>query len=255
MIQSKARLDEAEALCSDEESDRIGQARKALLAAEAAHKPHKADYDYQSNIPSPRGAAGPLRVEMRLVEVSHLRNSCVPCRRAGDNPPARSRRQPSFVTLRLHFSGTAPSASHAGCWHRTANRTDGLKHRPNRVGDCNVPKVSHALIVGTLPISVAALRTVVSVSYLHRPHVNRRHELAVCASRSATRRAPDWNVSLSGFQNRRRKKKLNCHQLVFPDEAFQRVGDRRWPFSRIWRTRHFECAMCTWRMVDASARS
>lgn len=78
VIQAKARLDEAEAtLRRTQKLIEVGAgAGKDLVAAEAAYKSAKADYDYQNNISVNREVQqARAEVETSRVEVTHLRNS------------------------------------------------------------------------------------------------------------------------------------------------------------------------------------
>jgi len=78
VLQAKARLDEAEAtLRRTQKLVELGAgAGKDLLAAEAAYKTAKAEYDYQSNISLNREVQeARAEVETARVEVSHIRNS------------------------------------------------------------------------------------------------------------------------------------------------------------------------------------
>jgi cobalt-zinc-cadmium efflux system membrane fusion protein len=87
LIQAKARLDEAEAtLRRTQKLIELGAgAGKDLIAAEAAYKTAKAEYDYQNNISLNREVQqAKAEVETSRVEVLHLRNSL---RALGANVP------------------------------------------------------------------------------------------------------------------------------------------------------------------------
>jgi cobalt-zinc-cadmium efflux system membrane fusion protein len=110
VIQAKARLDEAEAtLRRTQRLIELGAgAGKDLIAAEAAQKSAKADYDYQSNISINREVQqARSEVEIARVEVSHLRNSL---RALGaelaEDTQGRVAHDTSLVALRSPVSGT-----------------------------------------------------------------------------------------------------------------------------------------------------
>lgn len=78
VIQSKARLEEAEATLRRTQKliETGAGAGKDLIAAEAAYKSAKAEYDYQSNISVNRDVQqARAEVETSKVEAQHLRNS------------------------------------------------------------------------------------------------------------------------------------------------------------------------------------
>jgi multidrug efflux pump subunit AcrA (membrane-fusion protein) len=110
VIQAKARLDEAEAtLRRTKRLIELGAgAGKDLLAAEAAHKTAKADYDYQSNISINREVQqARSEVEIARVEVSHLRNSLRTLgAELGENTHGKIAHDTSLIAMRAPVSGT-----------------------------------------------------------------------------------------------------------------------------------------------------
>lgn len=110
VIQARAKLDEAEATLRRTRRliDLGAGAGKDLVAAEAAHKSAKAEYDYQNNINVNREVQqAQAEVETARVDVAHLRQSLVTL---GD-PVAETGRDEhrtdiSLVTLRAPVSGT-----------------------------------------------------------------------------------------------------------------------------------------------------
>lgn len=109
VLQAKARLDEAEAaLRRTQKLMELGAgAGKDLVAAEAAYKTAKAEYEYQSNVSLNREVQqAQAEVETSRVEVSHLRNSL---RSLGADLPegehATTRHDISLVVLRAPTSG------------------------------------------------------------------------------------------------------------------------------------------------------
>lgn len=107
LIQAKARLDEAEAtLRRTQKLIEIGAgAGKDLIAAEAAYKTAKAEYDYQNNISLNREVQqAKAEVETSRVEVLHLRNSL---RALGANVPKDERKKVEHNTSTLAL--VAPS--------------------------------------------------------------------------------------------------------------------------------------------------
>lgn len=110
VIQAKAKLDEAEAtLRRTRRLIELGAgAGKDLVAAEAAHKSAKAEYDYQNNISVNREVQqAQAEVETARVDVAHLRQSLVTL---GDPVAGTGRDEHradiSLVTLRAPVSGT-----------------------------------------------------------------------------------------------------------------------------------------------------
>ncbi|MCM3901220.1 MAG: efflux RND transporter periplasmic adaptor subunit, partial [Pyrinomonadaceae bacterium] len=110
LIQAKAKLDEAEAtLRRTRRLIELGAgAGKDLVAAEAAHKTAKAEYDYQSNISVNREVQqAQAEVETARVDVGHLRQSL---QTLGDPVATGSRDEHttniSLVALRAPVSGT-----------------------------------------------------------------------------------------------------------------------------------------------------
>jgi membrane fusion protein, heavy metal efflux system len=110
VIQAKARLDEAEAtLRRTRNLIEVGAgAGKDLIAAEAAYKSAKAEYDYQSNISLNREVQqAKAEVETSRVEVLHLRNSL---RALGANLPKdegkKVEHNTSTIALVAPVSGT-----------------------------------------------------------------------------------------------------------------------------------------------------
>ncbi len=110
VIQAKAKLDEAEATLRRTRRliDLGAGAGKDLIAAEAAHKTAKAEYDYQNNINVNREVQqAQAEVETARVDVAHLRQSLVTL---GDPVAGTGRDEHrtdiSLVTLRAPVSGT-----------------------------------------------------------------------------------------------------------------------------------------------------
>lgn len=110
VIQAKAKLDEAEAtLRRTRRLIELGAgAGKDLVAAEAAYKTAKADYDFQSNISLSREVQqAQAEVETARVDLGHIRQSLVTL---GAHLTQAERDDPreniSLVTVRTHVSGT-----------------------------------------------------------------------------------------------------------------------------------------------------
>ena len=110
LIQAKAKLDETEATLRRTRRlmDLGVGAGKDLIAAEAAHKTAKAEYDYQNNISVNREVQqAQAEVETARVDVAHLRQSLVTL---GDPVAGTGRDEHradiSLVTLRAPVSGT-----------------------------------------------------------------------------------------------------------------------------------------------------
>ena len=110
VIQAKAKLDEAEAtLRRTRRLIELGAgAGKDLVAAEAAYKTAKADYDYQNNISINREVqSARAEVETARVEVLHLRNSLRALGAAIDeNQQGNIRHDTSTIALTAPVSGT-----------------------------------------------------------------------------------------------------------------------------------------------------
>lgn len=106
VIQAQARLDEAEAtLRRTEKLIEVGAgAGKDLIAAQAAFKSAKAEYDYQSNISINKDVqVAKAEVETSRVEASHLRNSL---RALGASTQEDEGKNTSLIALLAPVSGT-----------------------------------------------------------------------------------------------------------------------------------------------------
>jgi cobalt-zinc-cadmium efflux system membrane fusion protein len=109
VLQAKARLDEAEAtLRRTRKLVELGAgAGKDLTAAEAAYKTAKAEYDYQSNISINREVQeARAEVEISRVEALHLRNSLRALGATIDEGKHATRHDTSTIALVAPVSGT-----------------------------------------------------------------------------------------------------------------------------------------------------
>ncbi|HKQ05621.1 MAG TPA: efflux RND transporter periplasmic adaptor subunit [Blastocatellia bacterium] len=110
VIQAKARLDEAEAtLRRTKKLIELGAgAGKDLIAAEAAYKTAKADYDFQSNISLNREVQqARSEVETSRAEVSQLRDSLTALGAVvAEGTHSKSPHDTSIIALRAPVSGT-----------------------------------------------------------------------------------------------------------------------------------------------------
>ncbi len=253
VIQAKARLDEAEAtLRRTQRLIELGAgAGKDLVAAEAAQKTAKADYDYQSNISINREVQqARSEAEIARVEVLHLRNSLsalgAELSEAGDS---KASHDTSLVALRAPVSGAVTERHiNAGAGIEAGKPILTISNISTVWVIANVPEGQvNALRVGTpAEIRSAALGqdaiagrvTYVDTALNEETRTGRvRVEIANPGERLKT----GMFVEV-GFQTGTTATgTAESQELVIPDEAVQRIGDRSVVFvAKAGELGHFE---------------
>ncbi|MEK6407343.1 MAG: efflux RND transporter periplasmic adaptor subunit [Acidobacteriota bacterium] len=238
VIQAKARLDEAEAtLRRTKRLIELGAgAGKDLLAAEAAHKTAKADYDYQSNISINREVQqARSEVEIARVEVSHLRNSL---RTLGaelsESIHIKAPHDTSLVALRAPVSGTVTERFiNAGAGIEAGKPILTVSNISTVWVIANVPEGQvNALRVGTPaeirsaamgPNVIAGRVTYIDTTLNEETRTGRvRVEIANPGERLKVGMFVEvgFQTGTTGAGSAAGK------ELVIPDEAVQRIGDR-----------------------------
>ena len=236
LLQAKAKLDEAEAaLRRTQRLIELGAgAGKDLIAAEAAYKTAKADYDYQSNISLNREVQqAQAEVETARVEVSHLRNSL---RALGADLPAgehvTTRHDTSLVILRAPAAGAVTERLvNAGAGIETGKPLFTVANISNLWVIANVPEAQvRRLRVGTsAQVRAAASEEAISgrVTYID-PTLNeatRTARVRVEMANPGERFKVGSFVEVS-FKTATSGGVASEPALVIPDEAVQRIGER-----------------------------
>lgn len=234
VLQAKAKLDEAEAgLRRTQKLIELGAgAGKDLVAAEAAHKTAKAEYEYQSNISLNREVQqAQAEVETTRVEVSHLRNSL---RALGADLPAgehaTTRHDTSLVILRAPASGAITERLiNAGAGIEAGKPILTVANIANLWVIANVPEAQvRRLRVGT----AAEVRTAGSegavngrITYID-PTLNEATRTARVRVEMAN---PGERFKVGSFVEvsfRTGAGAASEPSLVIPDEAVQRIGEQ-----------------------------
>jgi cobalt-zinc-cadmium efflux system membrane fusion protein len=250
VIQAKARLDEAEAtLRRTQRLIELGAgAGKDLVSAEAAYKTAKADYDYQSNISINRDVQqARSEVDTARVEVLHLRNSL---RALGadlsESSDIKSSHDTSLVALRAPLSGTVTERSvNTGAGIEVGKPILTVSNISTVWVIANVPEGQvNALRVGTpADIRSAALgENTISgrVTYIDTAlnEETRTGRVRVEIANPGERLKIGMFVEV-GFQTGTGT--AESQELVIPDEAVQRIGDRSVVFvNKAGEPGHFE---------------
>jgi cobalt-zinc-cadmium efflux system membrane fusion protein len=238
VLQARARLDEAEAtLRRTQRLMELGAgAGKDLVAAEAAHKSAKADFDYQSNISINREVQqARAEVEIARVEVAHLHNSL---RTLGaelsEDSQSKAPHDTSLVALRAPVSGTVTERHiNAGAGIEVGKPILTISNISTVWVIANVPEGQvNALRVGTpAEIRSAALEQDAiagRVTYIDTTlnEETRTGRVRVEIANPRERLKIGMFVEV-GFQTGATGAGTATGQeLVIPDEAVQRLGDR-----------------------------
>jgi RND family efflux transporter MFP subunit len=238
MIQAKARLDEAEATLRRTRRliDLGAGAGKDLIAAEAAHKTAKAEYDYQSNISINREVQqARSEVETSRVEVSHLRTSLGAL--GADLSELNQGKTPhdtSVVALRAPVSGKVTERSvNAGAGIEAGKPIFTISDISTVWVIANVPEGQvNILGVGTpAEVRSAALgedAIAGRVTYIDTTlnEETRTGRVRIEISNPGERLKIGMFVEV-GFQTGAAgDDSASADELVIPDEAVQRLGDR-----------------------------
>lgn len=253
VIQAKARLDEAEAtLRRTRRLIELGAgAGKDLVAAEAAHQSAKADYDYQNNISINREVQQARSdSEIARVEVLHLRNSL---RALGaelsEDSHSKASHDTSLVELRAPLSGTVTERHiNAGAGIEAGKPILTISNISTVWVIANVPEGQvNALRVGTpAEIRSAALgQNAIAgrVTYIDSAlnEETRTGRVRVEIANPGERLKTGMFVEV-GFQTGTTGTgTAESQELVIPDEAVQRIGDRSVVFvAKAGELGHFE---------------
>lgn len=233
VIQARARLDEAEAtLRRTKRLIELGAgAGKDLIAAEASYKTAKADHDYQNNISINREVQqAKAEVETARVEVSHLRNSLRAIgAELGENTHGKVAHDTSLVAMRAPVSGTVTERHvNAGAGIEAGKPILTISNISTVWVIANVPEAQvNALRVGTpaevrsaalgensIPGRVAYIDTTLNEE-------TRTGRVRVEIPNQSERLKIGMFVEV-GFQTGA----ATDEEIVIPDEAVQRIGDR-----------------------------
>lgn len=253
VLQAQARLDEADAtLRRTQRLIELGAgAGKDLVAAEAAHKSARADYDYQSNISINREVQqARSEAEIARVEVLHLRNSL---RALGaelsEDSHSKASHDTSLVALRAPVTGTVTERHiNAGAGIEAGKPILTISNISTVWVIANVPEGQvNALRVGTPgEIRSAALgQNAIAgrVTYIDTTlnEETRTGRVRVEIANPGERLKIGMFVEV-GFQTGATGTgTAESQELVIPDEAVQRIGDRSVVFvAKAGELGHFE---------------
>jgi len=240
VTQAKARLDEAEAnLRRTRRLIEIGAgAGKDLVAAEAAHKSAKAEYEFQSNISLNREVQqSQAEVETARVEVGHLRNSL---RALGADLPetedGKIRHDTSLIALRTPVSGSVTERMvNAGAGIEAGRPLFTIANISNLWVIANVPEAQvRSLRTGTTAQVRTAGRgdsTTGRVTYID-PILNEETRTARVRVEIANHgeRFKVGNFVEVSFRTVGGEKDAVEKVLAIPDEAVQRTGEQSFVF-------------------------
>jgi cobalt-zinc-cadmium efflux system membrane fusion protein len=253
VLQAQARLDEAEAtLRRTRRLIELGAgAGKDLVAAEAAHKSAKADYDYQSNISINREVQqARSEAEIARVEVLHLRNSLRALgAEVSEDSNSKASHDTSLFALRAPVSGTVTERHiNAGAGIEAGKPILTISNISTVWVIANVPEGQvNALRVGTpAEIRSAALgQNAIAgrVTYIDTAlnEETRTGRVRVEIANPGERLKTGMFVEV-GFQTGTTGTgAAESQELVIPDEAVQRIGDRSVVFvAKAGELGHFE---------------
>jgi len=253
VIQAKARLDEAEAtLRRTQRLIELGAgAGKDLVAAEAAHKTAKADYDYQSNISINREVQqARSEAEIARVEVLHLRNSLLALgAELSEASHSKTSHDTSLFALRAPVSGTVTERHvNAGAGIEAGKPILTISNISIVWVIANVPEGQvNALRVGTpAEIRSAALgQNAIAgrVTYIDSAlnEETRTGRVRIEVANPGERLKTGMFVEV-GFQTGTTGTGTSeTQELVIPDEAVQRIGERSIVFvANAGEVGHFE---------------
>lgn len=250
VIQSKAKLDEAEAtLRRTRRLIELGAgAGKDLIAAEAAYKTAKADYDYQSNISINREVQeARAEVETARVEALHLRNS-LRALGATIERDRDTRHDTSTIALTAPVSGTVTERLvNAGAGIEAGKHLFTISNISTVWVIANVPEsqVGHLRVGTPAEVRSAALGSDAiagRVTYID-PTLSEETRTARVRIEVANpgERLKVGMFTEVGFETDTRAIGSEvASELVIPDEAVQRLGERTVVFVPKEEAGHFE---------------
>jgi cobalt-zinc-cadmium efflux system membrane fusion protein len=236
LIQAKARLDQAEAtLRRTQKLIELGAgAGKDLVAAETEYRSAKAEYDYQSNITINREVQlVRAEVETSRVEVSHLRNSLRALGAVVEDDTHTSRHDISTIALIAPVSGRVTE--------RLVNAGAGIEAgRPL----FTISNISSVWVIANVPeAQVGLLRTgakaEVRVASIEQGSITGEityiDPILNEETRTARVRIEVANLKEQlkvgmfvevAFETGAAGDEPTAYELVIPDEAIQRIGER-----------------------------
>jgi len=253
LIQAKARLDEAEAtLRRTRKLIELGAgAGKDLIAAEAAYKTAKAEYDYQNNISINREVQEVrAEVETARVEVSHLHNSlrAFGAAMGGGRHSAANQHNTSTIALTAPVSGIVTERlANAGAGIEAGKHLFTISNISTLWVIANVPESQIGLLrVGTpAQVRSAALGEGSiggQVTYID-PILNeetRTARVRIEVANQGERLKVGMFVEVGFETGGRPAGGAVSNELVIPEEAVQRIGDRTVVFVPEEEVGHFE---------------
>jgi cobalt-zinc-cadmium efflux system membrane fusion protein len=230
VLSAKAKLDEAEAtLRRTRRLIELGVgAGKDLVAAEAAYKTAKAEYDFQSNISLNREVQeAQAEADMARTEVSHLEQSLQVLGASSNSGGAST----ALIAVRAPASGTITERSvNPGSGVESGKPLFTIANLSTVWVIANVPEAQLASLHNGTPaeihssaIGIAAVAG--RVSYID-PQLNQETHTArvrVEVSNAGERLKPGMFVEV-GFQAGTGK--ATGEDLVIPSDAVQKIGDR-----------------------------
>lgn len=249
VLQAKARLDEAEANLRRTKRlmDLGAGAGKDLIATETAYKTAKAEYDYQINISVNREVQeARAEVEIARVEVSHLRNSLRAQGAAvSEESDGRTSHDTSIIQLHAPISGTVTERLvNAGAGIEAGKPLFTVANIATLWVIANVPESQVGLLKVSIPAEVRAAvlgQNAITgrITYID-PILNQEARTArvrVEVPNSDERLKVGMFVEV-GFQTGT----AMGDELVVPEEAVQRIGERNIVFGAERRTGSFRGA-------------
>lgn len=252
VLSAKAKLDEAEAtLRRTRRLVELGAgAGKDVIAAEAAYKTAKAEYDYQSNISINREVQeARAEVETARVETLHLRNSLRAFGAAiGEGKHSSGSHDTSTIALIAPVSGTVTErAVNAGAGIEAGKPIFTISNISTLWVIANVPESQVGSLRPGTPADVrsAALgEDAISgrVTYID-PILNeetRTARVRVEVANQGERLKVGMFVEVGFETGTRPLSGAVASELVIPEEAVQRVGDRTVVFVPEEEVGHFE---------------
>jgi membrane fusion protein, heavy metal efflux system len=253
VIAAKAKLDEAEAnLNRTKRLIEFGAgAGKDMIAAEAAYKTAKAEYEFQSNISLNRELAqAQAEVATTRVEVAHLRNGLGALGAEISEMEGKGmRHDTSVITLRAPISGTITERHvNAGAGIEAGKPLFTVANISNLWVIANVPEAQvGSLQLGTpAEIRSAALRDGVlsgRINYID-PQLNeetRTARVRIEMANPRERLKVGMFVEVNFQADPTGKDTESSSELTVPEEAIQRVGERMLVFlPKEGKAGHFE---------------
>lgn len=237
LLQARARLDQAETtLRRTQKLIELGAgAGKDLVAAETEYKTAKAEYDYQSNITVNREVQMVrAEVETSRVEVSHLRNSLRALGAEVEDDRHNNRHDISTIALVAPVSGRVTERLvNAGAGIEAGRPLFTISNISSVWVIANVPEAQVGLLQtgAKAEVRVASIEqesVVGEITYID-PILNEETRTARVRIEMANPREQlkvGMFVEVSFETAATGKESAMAYELVIPDEAIQRTGER-----------------------------